>query len=103
MVDRNPTRLQGVTEVGVELLATSAAEAARPGGWDAVDDDAGVVAATEDGPTQVRYGGTVSSSESPDGRSRQLLTVPDVHRRNHHRRVDGGADSYARAVDMFTA
>ena len=58
VVDRNPRRLAYASEFGADFTALRAAELERPGGWDAVIDATGSVAAIEDGLTRVRRGGT---------------------------------------------
>jgi 2-desacetyl-2-hydroxyethyl bacteriochlorophyllide A dehydrogenase len=58
VVDRNPARLGRAAAFGADFTATSAAELDRPGGWGAVIDATGAVAAIEDGITRVRRGGT---------------------------------------------
>ena len=58
VVDRNPARLARAATFGADFTATSADELERPGGWHAVIDATGAVAAIEDGLTRVRRGGT---------------------------------------------
>ncbi len=58
VVDRNPARLARATAFGADFTATSAAALERPGGWNAVIDATGAIAAIEDGITRVRRGGS---------------------------------------------
>lgn len=58
VVDRNPARLARAAAFGADFTATSAGALDRPGGWEAVVDATGAVAAIEDGLTRVRRGGT---------------------------------------------
>lgn len=104
VVDRNQSRLEVATVVGVDRVVTSADDGARPGGWDVVIDCTGVVAAIEDGLTRVRRGGTfqqfgvaptdATASYSPFRIYNDEITV-----------VGSMAvlNSYARAVEMFAA
>lgn len=104
VVDRNPARLQVAAEVGVELVATAAAEVARPGGWDTVIDCTGVVAAIEDGLTQVRRGGTFQQFGVAPTDAHATFSPFRVY--NDEITVVGSMavlNSYARAVEMFAA
>jgi 2-desacetyl-2-hydroxyethyl bacteriochlorophyllide A dehydrogenase len=104
VVDRNPSRLEAAKEVGVELLATSADEMKRPGGWDTVIDCTGVVAAIEDGLTRVRRGGTFQQFGVASTEARATFSPFRVY--NDELNIVGSMavlNSYGRAVEMFTA
>lgn len=103
VVDRNPARLDIAKEVGVDLLATSADEAARPGGWDTVIDCTGVVAAIEDGLSRVRRGGTFQQFGVAPTDAKATISPFRVY--NDEITIVGSMavqNSYARAVEMFT-
>lgn len=104
VVDRNPGRLAVAKEVGVELLATSADETKRPGGWDTVIDCTGVVAAIEDGLSRVRRGGTFQQFGVAPTEAKANFSPFRVY--NDELNIVGSMavlNSYARAVEMFTA
>jgi threonine dehydrogenase-like Zn-dependent dehydrogenase len=104
VIDRNPSRLEAAQEVGIELVATSAEEVRRPGGWDTVIDCTGVVAAIEDGLTRVRRGGTFQQFGVAPTDARASFSPFRVY--NDELTVVGSMavlNSYARAVEMFSA
>jgi 2-desacetyl-2-hydroxyethyl bacteriochlorophyllide A dehydrogenase len=104
VIDRNPSRLEAAQEVGIELVATSAEEVRRPGGWDTVIDCTGVVAAIEDGLTRVRRGGTFQQFGVAPTDARASFSPFRVY--NDELTVVGSMavlNSYARAVEMFAA
>lgn len=104
VVDRKPSRLQAAQEVGVELVATSADEVQRRGGWDVVIDCTGVVAAIEDGLTRVRRGGTFQQFGVAPTDAKASFSPFRIY--NDELTVVGSMavlNSYARAVEMFTA
>lgn len=104
VVDRNPDRLAAAKEVGVELLATSADEPKRPGGWDTVIDCTGVVAAIEDGLSRVRRGGTFQQFGVAPSDAQATFSPFRVY--NDEITIVGSMavlNSYARAVEMFDA
>jgi 2-desacetyl-2-hydroxyethyl bacteriochlorophyllide A dehydrogenase len=104
VVDRNPSRLEAAKEVGIELLATSADDVSRGGGWDTVIDCTGVVAAIEDGLTRVRRGGTFQQFGVAPTDAKATFSPFRVY--NDEINIIGSMavlNSYARAVEMFTA
>jgi 2-desacetyl-2-hydroxyethyl bacteriochlorophyllide A dehydrogenase len=104
VIDRNPSRLEAAQEVGIELVATSADEVRRPGGWDTVIDCTGVVAAIEDGLTRVRRGGTFQQFGVAPTDAKATFSPFRVY--NDEITIVGSMavlNSYARAVEMFTA
>jgi 2-desacetyl-2-hydroxyethyl bacteriochlorophyllide A dehydrogenase len=104
VVDRNPSRLEVAKEVGVELVASSADEVRRPGGWDTVIDCTGVVAAIEDGLSRVRRGGTFQQFGVAPTDARASFSPFRVY--NDEITIVGSMavlNSYSRAVEMFTA
>jgi len=104
VVDRNPSRLEVAKEVGVELVASSADDVRRPGGWDTVIDCTGVVAAIEDGLSRVRRGGTFQQFGVAPTDARASFSPFRVY--NDEITIVGSMavlNSYSRAVEMFTA
>ena len=104
VVDRNPSRLEVAKEVGVELVASSADDVWRPGGWDTVIDCTGVVAAIEDGLSRVRRGGTFQQFGVAPTDARASFSPFRVY--NDEITIVGSMavlNSYSRAVEMFTA
>jgi 2-desacetyl-2-hydroxyethyl bacteriochlorophyllide A dehydrogenase len=104
VIDRNPSRLEVAKEVGVELVASSADEVQRPGGWDTVIDCTGVVAAIEDGLSRVRRGGTFQQFGVAPTDARASFSPFRVY--NDEITIVGSMavlNSYSRAVEMFTA
>ena len=104
ILDRNPSRLQGAHDVGIELAYESSAEAKRPGGWDVVIDCTGVVAAIEDGLSRVRRGGTFQQFGVAPGEARASVSPFRVY--NDEISIVGSMavlHSYGRAVEMFAA
>lgn len=102
VVDRNPSRLEVAKEVGVELVATSADEVKRAGGYDTVIDCTGVVAAIEDGLTRVRRGGTFQQFGVAPTDAKATFSPFRVY--NDEVKIVGSMavlNSYARAVEMF--
>ncbi len=104
VVDRNPSRLDAAKEVGIQLLATSADEVNRPGGWDTVIDCTGVVAAIEDGLPRVRRGGTFQQFGVAATEAKASFSPFRVY--NDEVNIVGSMavlNSYGRAVEMFAA
>jgi 2-desacetyl-2-hydroxyethyl bacteriochlorophyllide A dehydrogenase len=104
VVDRNPSRLEAASEVGVEILGTSADEVLRSGGWDTVIDCTGVVAAIEDGVTRVRRGGTFLQFGVAPTDAQARFSPFRIY--NDEITVQGSMavlNSYGRAVEMFAA
>ena len=104
VVDRNPARLEVGREVGVEHLGQSADEVARPGGWDVVIDCTGAVPAIEDALTRVRRGGTFQQFGVAATDATAVFSPFRVY--NDEITIVGSMavlNSYARAVEMYTA
>ena len=104
VIDRNPSRLEVAQEVGVEIVATSADEVKRPGGWDTVIDCTGVVAAIEDGLSRVRRGGTFQQFGVAPTDAKATFSPFRVY--NDEINIIGSMavlHSYGRAVEMFAA
>lgn len=104
VVDRNTSRLELATEVGVEQVATSAGEVHRRGGWDTVIDCTGAVPAIEDGLTRVRRGGTFQQFGVAPTDARATYSPFRVY--NDEITIVGSMavlNSYGRAVEMFAA
>jgi 2-desacetyl-2-hydroxyethyl bacteriochlorophyllide A dehydrogenase len=59
VVDTNAARLPRALEAGADQVAENADEFARPGGWEAVIDATGAVAAIEDAIARASHGGTI--------------------------------------------
>jgi 2-desacetyl-2-hydroxyethyl bacteriochlorophyllide A dehydrogenase len=104
VVDPNPARQLAAREVGVELVAGSADEVQRAGGWDIVIDCTGVVAAIEDGLGRVRRGGTFQQFGVASADTRTTYSPFRIFR-DEITMVGSMAvlHSYARAVAMFAA
>lgn len=104
VVDRNASRLEVAKEVGIELLATSADEMKRAGGYDVVIDCTGVVAAIEDGLKRVRRGGTFQQFGVAPTDAKASFSPFRVY--NDEITIVGSMavlNSYSRAVEMFAA
>lgn len=104
VVDRNASRLEAAKEVGIELLATSADEMKRAGGYDVVIDCTGVVAAIEDGLKRVRRGGTFQQFGVAPTDAKASFSPFRVY--NDEITILGSMavlNSYSRAVEMFAA
>jgi 2-desacetyl-2-hydroxyethyl bacteriochlorophyllide A dehydrogenase len=104
VIDRNPSRLDAAGAVGIDLLATSADDVERPGGWDTVIDCTGVVAAIEDGLGRVRRGGTFQQFGVAATEAKATFSPFRVY--NDELSIVGSMavlNSYGRAVEMFAA
>ncbi len=104
VVDRLPARLEVAREVGVEAVAVSANDVARPGGWDVVIDCTGAPAAIEDGLGRVRRGGTFQQFGVAAVEARAQISPFQIY--NDEITMVGSMavlNSYARAVEMFAA
>ncbi len=104
VVDRNPARLDGARDVGIERVATSADDADQVGGWDVVIDCTGVVAAIEDGLTRVRRGGVFQQFGVAPADATARYSPFAIY--NDEISVVGSMavlHSYGRAVEMFAA
>jgi len=104
VVDRNPARLEVAKEVGVEIIAESADEVARRGGWEVVIDCTGAVPAIEDGLRRIRRGGTFQQFGVAPVDARATFSPFRIY--NDEINVVGSMavlNSYGRAVEMFAA
>lgn len=104
VIDRNPTRLEVATDVGVEQVSLTADDADHQGGWDVVIDCTGVVAAIEDGLTRVRRGGTFQQFGVAAADATARFSPFGVY--NDEITIVGSMAvlaSYGRAVEMFAA
>ena len=91
-------------EVGVPILGLSADEVVRTGGWDVVIDCTGAVPAIEDGLTRVRRGGVFQQFGVAPTDATATFSPFRVY--NDEITIVGSMavlNSYARAVEMFTA
>ncbi|WP_152364809.1 zinc-dependent alcohol dehydrogenase family protein [Microlunatus speluncae] len=104
VVDRNPDRLRAAREVGIDLVAESADDHNRPGGWDVVIDCTGAVGAIEDGLGRVRRGGTFQQFGVAPTDARAAFSPFRIY--NDEVTVVGSMavlNSYERAVELFAA
>lgn len=104
VVDRLPERLEVARQVGVGLVATSADDVQRTGGWDVVIDCTGAPAAIEDGLSRVTRGGTFQQFGVAPTEATASFSPFRVY--NDEISVVGSMavlHSYGRAVEMFAA
>ena len=104
VVDRLESRLEVAREVGVETVALSAEEVARPGGWDVVIDCTGSPGAIEDGLGRVRRGGTFQQFGVAATEAKASFSPFRIY--NDEITMVGSMavlHSYGRAVEMFGA
>jgi 2-desacetyl-2-hydroxyethyl bacteriochlorophyllide A dehydrogenase len=104
VVDRNPARLEVAKEVGVEIIAESADDVPRRGGWEVVIDCTGAVPAIEDGLRRIRRGGTFQQFGVAPVDARASFSPFRIY--NDEINIVGSMavlNSYARAVEMFAA
>jgi len=104
VVDRNPARLEVAKEVGVEIIAESADDVPRRGGWEVVIDCTGAVPAIEDGLRRIRRGGTFQQFGVAPVDARASFSPFRIY--NDEINIVGSMavlNSYTRAVEMFAA
>lgn len=104
VVDTNPSRLDVAREVGIEQVAGSADDVARPGGFEVVIDCTGAVPAIEDALTRIRRGGTFQQFGVAAAEAKATFSPFRVY--NDEITMVGSMavlHSYGRAVEMFAA